>query len=459
MSTDPTQPLRAPASPPEEPETEQPQAAQPTVQPTVQAPAVKAPAPPAPPVPPPGLPSQPAAPWGQEAATRAVPKWQAPPPPPPPPPGPGPKRTPQARQDPPAPPPTRAEQQPPTSADPAPPAQRDQRPQATRFDTPPAQRDRPPQRQPTQRPQPPQPPPPQPHPQPQQWDKQPSGWTEPRPWVEPRDGRPGQQPAQPPAPGQWGQPPASQGPPGQQPRLRGRRRKRRVRRSVMALFTVIVLLILLAIADRVALAVTENAFASQIQQQGLPVKPNVTIRGFPFLTQLAAKDFNEVGISASNVPVQLPSGAGTITITSVNATISGMHISSFSSSASARVDQMNATVFVSFGALAAAGGIGGTGVTVTPVNSNTVKISANLGGILSDSEEAQITTTDGKTVNIKVLPNNNSALGSVLSSFGSFSFPLPPGVPASLRITDLSLNSQGLTIKAAAANATFGSGK
>jgi hypothetical protein len=221
-----------------------------------------------------------------------------------------------------------------------------------------------------------------------------------------------------------------------------------------------VLLILLVIADRVALAVTENAFASQIQQQGLPAKPNVTIQGFPFLTQLAAKDFNEVDISASNVPVQLPGGAGTLSITSINATIKGMHISSFSSSASARVDQMNATVFVSFGALTAAGGIGaGTGVTVTPVNADTVKISAGLGGILSDTEEAQITTTDGKTVSIKVLPNSNSPLGSVLSSFGSFSFSLPPGVPASLRITDLTLNSQGLTVKAAATNATFSSGK
>jgi hypothetical protein len=451
MSTDPTQPLRAPASPPEEPETETPQAAQPTVK----APAVKAPGPPAAPVPPSGLPGQSAPPWGQEGATQAVPKWQAPPPPPP-----GAPRTPKARQDPPAPPPARLEQQPPTSADPAPPTRREQHPQPTRFDQQPTQWDRPPQQPPTQRLPPPPPPQPQRQPPPPPQPQQPSGWTEPRPWVEPQDVRPGQQQPgqqwspQPPAPGQWGQPPA-----GQPPRLRGRQRKRRVRRSVMALFTVIVLLILLVIADRVALAVTENEFAAQIQQQGLPVKPNVTIQGFPFLTQLAAKDFKEVDISASNVPVQLPSGAGTIQITSINATIKGMHISSFSSSASARVDQMNATVFVSFGALASAGGIGDLGgITVTPVNSNTVKIAANVGGIFSDTEEARI-TTNGQTVNVKVLPGNNSALGSVLGSFGSFSFSLPPGVPSSLRITDLTLNSQGLTVKAAAANATFSSGK
>ncbi|MGH2930980.1 MAG: LmeA family phospholipid-binding protein, partial [Solirubrobacteraceae bacterium] len=230
----------------------------------------------------------------------------------------------------------------------------------------------------------------------------------------------------------------------------GRRpRRRRVRRSVMALFTVIVLLILLVIGDRVALAVTENSMASQFVTNGFPVKPSVTVEGFPFLTQLAAKDFNKVDISASNVP------AGPVSITSMHATLNGMHISSYSSSATATVDQLNATAFISFSALAAAGGIGGgNGVTVTPDGANKVKISANLGGVFSDSEEAQITQTGPRTISIKVLPGKG-ALGSLLGSFGSFSFNLPNGVPASLTITGLTLNSQGLTVSAAATNATF----
>ena len=44
-------------------------------------------------------------------------------------------------------------------------------------------------------------------------------------------------------------------------------------------------------------------------------------------------------------------------------------------------------------------------------------------------------------------------LGSLLGSFGSFSFSLPKGVPASLRISHLTLNSQGLTVSAVASNA------
>jgi hypothetical protein len=222
----------------------------------------------------------------------------------------------------------------------------------------------------------------------------------------------------------------------------------------MALFTVIVLLILLVIGDRVALAVTENQFASQFQKQGFPVKPSVTIEGFPFLTQLLGKDFNKVDISASNVPVPLPTG-GSISISSVHATINGLHISGYSSSANAKVDHITATAFVSFGALAAAGGIGGgSGITVTPDGANKVKITAGLGGIFSDTEEAQISQTGPQTISIKVLPSS-SPVGSLLSSFGSFSFSLPKGVPASLKITDLTLNSQGLTVSAAATNAAF----
>jgi hypothetical protein len=287
--------------------------------------------------------------------------------------------------------------------------------------------------------------PPQPQPQRPQSPSAQQQWRQPQ-WQEPQDERPGQWARQPTQPtGEQQRTPQPE--PAQQPRFQGKRRKRRVRRSFMALFAVIVVLILLVIGDRVALAVTENDMASSFQQNGFPVKPSVTIEGFPFLTQLAAKDFNKVDISASNVP------AGPVTITSVNATINGLHVSSFSSTASARVDSMTATAFVSFGALAAAGGAG-SGITVAPDGPNTVKITAGIGGVFSDTEEAQISQTGPQTISIKILPSN-SPLGSVLSSFGSFSFNLPKGVPASLKITGLTLNSQGLTVSASASNATF----
>jgi hypothetical protein len=258
--------------------------------------------------------------------------------------------------------------------------------------------------------------------------------------------------------GQWppqDQPPGGAGqwppvpPPGQARRGWRRPRRRRMRRSVMALLIVLVLLVLLVIGDRVALAITENEFASTFVSQGFPVKPSVDIEGFPFLTQLASKDFNKVDISASNVP------AGPVTINSVHATINGMHISSFSSSASARVDHITATAFISFGSILSATGIGDIAdVTVTQDGPDKLKLTASLGGIVSDTEEAQIKQTGPQTIEVSLLPSGGG-LGSVLGSASSFSFSLPKGVPASLRITGLTLNNQGLTVSAAASNATF----
>jgi len=441
MTTDSSQPKRPPASPPEEPQADA-QAAPPTVQvPVIKAPTTKPAAAPDAAAPTTAVPAQPAPQAGQAPPTQAVPRWQAPPPPPP-----GPQRAPQEPQSAPpavpgqAPPvpPGRAER--PTSIDPPPATRWERQPEPTWVDP------VPPRPQQQERSQPP---------EPRQWEQPQSAWTGVQPWIEPQDDVPGRQPhdaargQQPQSAGPWGPPPPPPQPPANQQRFRRRQRKRRVRRSFMALFTVIVLLILLVIGDRVALAVTENEMASQFTQNGFPVKPSVSIAGFPFLTQLAAKDFNTVNISASSVP------AGPVTIDTIHATLNGMHISSFSSSASARVDKLNATAFISFGALASAGGIaGGTGVKITQAGPDTVKLTADLGGIFNDTEEAQITTTGPQTISVKVLPSNG-ALGSLLSSFGSFSFSLPKGVPASLRITNLTLNDQGLTVSASATDATF----
>jgi DUF2993 family protein len=283
--------------------------------------------------------------------------------------------------------------------------------------------------QPPAPPQPSAPPPPRYSPQPgwpdQSGANSPPGGT--RQWQAPgRDGYPG-------APGTPGAPGA--------PRPRRRRR----RRWTMVVFGVIVLLILLVIGDRVALAVAENDMADQFVSNGLPVKPSVTIEGFPFLTQLAARDFRKVDISASNIP------AGPVTITSATGTLNGLHFNS--SFNSATVDHITVKIFVSFAALAGAGGLGNVAdLTITPAGPNLLKITGSLGGVLSDSEEAKVTQTGPQQISVQAV-NNGGALSGVLSQFGSYTFNLPKGVPASLRITGLSLNAQGLTATATADNA------
>jgi len=410
MSTDDTQPAQPPARRPREQQDQQ-------TPPTVQVPAAK-------PEPP-------------QDATRPVRAFQPPPPPPPPPGGgAGTPRTPAGggQQPPPRAPERTVQDRTPdrTIADPTPPAYQPGGQSAG---------------------------------QPGGWQQpgQPGGWQQPgqqyeatkqwTPTAQPGQWQQGQPAGQGQAPyGGQAQPPASQPPAGQPGGRQRRPRRRRMRRSVMAGFIVVVLLILLVIADRVACAVAENQFASQMVAKGLPVKPSVNIEGFPFLNQLLSKDFKKVDISASNVP------AGPVTISTVHATIDGLHISSLSSNASARVDHLDATAFVSFGSILGGAGIGdATGVTATQDGPDKIKITAGLGGLASDTEELQISQSGPQTISIKLLDNGGAlgSIGSILGSASSFSFNLPKGVPASLRITHLTLNSQGLTVSAAASNAVL----
>ena len=210
----------------------------------------------------------------------------------------------------------------------------------------------------------------------------------------------------------------------------------------MAFFILIVVAVLLTIGDRVALAVAENQFADQAVSNGMPVKPSVTIEGFPFLTQVIARDFRKVDISASNVP------AGPVDITSVKATLTGMHLNSAFTGAT--VDHISVTAFVSFSSLASAGG--GTGISMVADGPDKVKITAGIGSF-SDTEEAKISQTGPEEISVQVL-NSGSPLGGLLSSFGSFSFTIPK-LPATVHITSLSVTPQGLNLTATADHATL----
>ena len=80
------------------------------------------------------------------------------------------------------------------------------------------------------------------------------------------------------------------------------------------------LLVLLITVDRVAVTVAENKISDRVAASyGLPAKPAVTIRGFPFLTQVLTGDYREVDVTAGQVPV------GRITLTQLKARLHGVH--------------------------------------------------------------------------------------------------------------------------------------
>jgi hypothetical protein len=229
-------------------------------------------------------------------------------------------------------------------------------------------------------------------------------------------------------------------------------RRRRRKGPLIALITVIVILVLLVISDRVANAYAENQMASQVQSSlALSGKPHVTIQGFPFWTQLIAKDFKTVDITASNETINSPNaGSGALEIASLNATLHGLHFQGFNSN-SATVDQFNASALVTFTALANVGGIP-QGITLSSGGGNTVNAAVSLGP-LSATAQAQVTQTGPNTINVKV----TKAAGiptDLLGNLANFNFSIPK-LPPGVSIQSVSVTQQGVMVTISGTNTTL----
>jgi hypothetical protein len=214
------------------------------------------------------------------------------------------------------------------------------------------------------------------------------------------------------------------------------------------LITVIVVIVHLVVSDFAAKAYTENQMASQVQSSlGLSGKPKVTIHGFPFWTQLLARDFKTVTVTASNETVNVSSaGSGLLEISSLNATLDGMHIHGRNS---ATIDHFTATALVTFTALGKVGGIP-SGVTLEPDGPNQIKATVSLFGLFSDSATAQVTQSGPNQINVKV-SDFGGIPASALGNLGNFTVTIPK-MPAGVTIQSVSVTQQGLQITVAGQN-------
>jgi hypothetical protein len=220
------------------------------------------------------------------------------------------------------------------------------------------------------------------------------------------------------------------------PRMRRRRRK-------WPIITLVVIILVLVGGDRAAAAITEDQMASQVQSSlALSGKPHVTIQGFPFLTQLAARDFKTVNVNATDETT------GPLEIETLTATLHGMHIHGLNS---ATIDQFTASALVNFTALAKAGGIP-QGITLMADGPNKVKANISIGP-LSETAVAQVTQSGAGTINVKVIDAGDIPV-SALGSLANFNVSIPK-LPAGVSISSVSVTQQGLRITATGHNTTL----
>ena len=206
---------------------------------------------------------------------------------------------------------------------------------------------------------------------------------------------------------------------------------------------VILLLVLLGL-DRLGNYVAEQAAASTLKSsQDLAHKPSVDIGGFPFLTQLAAGDFDEITITAKDLPV----GDSTHQLEISSLRVVLHHLTVSGNFKSVHAQTATATATVSFAELGRT-----LGLEVSYAGDGRITAAKQL-TIAGTSLRASLTThpelVNGALAFTQTAINNGAQLGgtvtSLLNQAVGLSIPLQ-GIPFHIQVTSLTVDSGGLKI-------------
>jgi hypothetical protein len=217
------------------------------------------------------------------------------------------------------------------------------------------------------------------------------------------------------------------------------------------LIVLVVLAALLVVADRVSVVVAQSVLAGQIEQQlDLDRKPDVSIRGIPFLTQA-------VGGTYKDIRVQLPDvDAGDVQDVAVDARLQGARVP-LSDAVGGNVDQIpvdriSGTLGIPYDQLARASGI--SGLTITR-NGDALRLSGSVrvlgrtvdaeavGRVEVDSGRIAINAERAEVAGVPV-PEAVLAEAARLLSFRV----QPRNLPLDLRITAVRIGDTGLLVDA-----------
>jgi LmeA-like phospholipid-binding len=216
---------------------------------------------------------------------------------------------------------------------------------------------------------------------------------------------------------------------------------RRRRWWLVIAVVVLVVLGLFVIGDRVAKSYAENRIAQQIQDQGFNAKPDVSIAGFPFLTQLLRRDLHNVNISAGEI------SQGSIEIHNLNANLTNVLINN--NFTGGTVENLSGTALITFGNLL--GSAGGPSVTVTGVAGDEIEFKVDL-GVVSGTATARVTKRGRNKIHVHVVSADGVPL-DVLGSLADFTITVP--LPMGMSVQSVSFSAQGATIHVVGHNIPF----
>lgn len=227
------------------------------------------------------------------------------------------------------------------------------------------------------------------------------------------------------------------------------------RRASRWFITIVVVIAVLVGLDFGARAVAESVLATKIEQQGLSSKPDVAIDGFPFLTQVASKDFRRVTITATNV------SAKSVTITTINAAATDIRLNSYAFS-SGTIGSLSGTALISFASLASTltsqfGALGsvlnGAGLQLSDAGPQEVRATVNL-VVTSGSATWRVTRASGDSLNISLVASSGLP-AQLLSSIQNLTVQLPK-LPLGLTVGNVSVTQSGVVGTVSGRDVPFG---
>jgi hypothetical protein len=221
-----------------------------------------------------------------------------------------------------------------------------------------------------------------------------------------------------------------------------------MRRFFIGLVCLVLLLILL---DRAGAYIAEREIGTRVQSaSGLSARPHVTVRGIPFLTQLASGHYQEIDVSIASAT------ADGVQLRNIDARFTGVHASLSlllgQNSGSVTAGSATGTALIPYSQIQRR--LPG-GVTIAPAGSSLrVTGSTPLGAVRGTARLA--VTSAG----ISVSPQNVTVGGVSAGSLAArFSFTIPvAALPLHLSLTGVHVASGGLLVDAAGHNVTFASG-
>ena len=218
-----------------------------------------------------------------------------------------------------------------------------------------------------------------------------------------------------------------------------------------------VLVILLVIIDRVGVVLAEDQISSRIATAyGLPEDPGVSITGFPFLTQVVAGDYQQIGVTASEIQAD---GA---TLHDLNVHFTGVHASIGqllgSGTSTVTADSATGSALIDFATVQQRLP---HGLHIAP-DGKTLRVSGTVSyrgiPVPVSATVALRVTGDG----IKVTPVNLTVAGglSLPASYASqLRIVIPLGnLPLHLHVTSVHVTPGGVRVGAAAQNVQFARG-